>query len=75
MVVVIGPQWLNATDAEGNRRLDQPDDWVRREIETALRREILILPLLVNNTPQPAAEAFAHEPVASGLSPKSSGPL
>ncbi|WP_017297792.1 tetratricopeptide repeat protein [Nodosilinea nodulosa] len=56
LVVVIGPGWLNAVDAEGNRRLHQPDDWVRREIETALGRDIPILPLLVNNAPHPAAE-------------------
>ncbi|MGG6239240.1 tetratricopeptide repeat protein [Nodosilinea sp. AN01ver1] len=56
LVVVIGPGWLNAVDAEGNRRLPQPDDWVRREIETALGRDIPILPLLVNNASHPTAE-------------------
>jgi tetratricopeptide (TPR) repeat protein len=56
LVVVIGPGWLNAVDAEGNRRLHQPDDWVRREIKTALGRDIPILPLLVNNAPHPSAE-------------------
>ncbi|MBE9137052.1 tetratricopeptide repeat protein [Nodosilinea sp. LEGE 07088] len=52
MVAVVGPQWLNATDAEGNRRLDQPDDWVRREIETALQRGIPLIPVLVNQAQQ-----------------------
>ncbi|HEY9662941.1 MAG TPA: hypothetical protein V6C65_31235, partial [Allocoleopsis sp.] len=47
LVAVIGSTWLNVEDGEGNRRLDNPNDWVRAEIETALGRKIPVIPLLV----------------------------
>src|SRR5262245_52569809 len=40
MLVLIGPNWLNAQDEEHRRRLDDPDDWVRLEITHALKRNI-----------------------------------
>jgi hypothetical protein len=46
-LVVIGQDWLDIMDAEGNRRLDDPRDFVRLEIESALARNIPIIPLLV----------------------------
>lgn len=53
MLVVIGNGWLNARDEHGNRRLDNPDDIVRIEIEKALGRNIRIIPILVDGTPMP----------------------
>src|SRR3954454_21088305 len=50
---IIGPGWLNAVDAEGRRRLDKPDDFVRLEIEAALRPEVCVIPVLLQNTPMP----------------------
>lgn len=46
MLVIIGPYWLNARDAKTDeRRLDQPGDWVRQEIEEGLRNDkTLVVP-------------------------------
>ena len=55
LLVVIGPQWLACTNADGTRRLDSPDDWVRNEIETGLRRGIPVLPILVDGASIPTA--------------------
>src|SRR5215469_8962841 len=40
LLAVIGPNWLNARDEDGNRRLDNPHDFVRVEIGAALQRNI-----------------------------------
>jgi hypothetical protein len=53
MLAVIGPTWLTVTDKEGNRRLDNPGDWVRFEIETALSKEIPLIPLRVKGASLP----------------------
>lgn len=52
-LVVIGPNWLQVTDENGQRRLDDTEDFVRLEIETALQRDIQIIPLLVNGAQMP----------------------
>jgi hypothetical protein len=45
VLVIIGPRWLTAADAQGNRRLDNPGDFVRREIELALRLGKQVIPV------------------------------
>ena len=44
---LIGPGWLDARDENGNRRIDNPQDWVRLEIERALARNVVVIPVLV----------------------------
>lgn len=56
MLVIIGPQWLTARDPQGNRRLDNPRDFVRMEIETALKRKVRIVPVLIDGALPPARE-------------------
>jgi TIR domain len=48
LVAIIGPRWLAASDRDGARALDNGHDWVRREIAHALRRQVVVLPLLVD---------------------------
>ncbi len=48
MLVVIGPQWLGITDAQGNKRLFDLKDYTRIEVETGLNRQgVLVIPVLV----------------------------
>jgi hypothetical protein len=54
-LAVIGPNWLAARDEAGNKRLDNPNDFVRIEIESALKLGKRIVPVLVNNAAMPQA--------------------
>ncbi len=54
-LVVIGRHWADATDAEGQRRLDSSTDFVRFEIAAALARGIPVIPLLVQGAMMPKA--------------------
>jgi hypothetical protein len=49
----IGPYWLTATDQDGRRRLEDPDDIVRMEIGAALVRDIRVIPILVAGVQMP----------------------
>jgi hypothetical protein len=52
MLILIGHLWLRAQDPEtGDRKLNLPDDWVRQEIEIALRANTYILPVLLDGAP------------------------
>jgi TIR domain len=53
LLAVIGSSWLAVTDSEGRRRIDDPRDLVRLEIERALIRELPIIPILVDDTVMP----------------------
>jgi predicted ATPase len=55
LLALIGPHWLTARDDTG-RRLDNPQDWVRLEIEAAIKRGVRIIPVLVDGARMPSAE-------------------
>ncbi len=55
MLVVIGPDWLEAQQ-DGRRRLDDPDDLVRREVARALERNVFTIPVLLDGTAIPTAD-------------------
>jgi hypothetical protein len=61
VIAMIGRDWLSATDAEGHRRLADPNDYVRFEIETALRRNVRVIPVLVRNAVMPRADELPDE--------------
>lgn len=56
LLVMIGDQWLDASDGNGRRRIDDPMDFVRIEIEAAFKRKIPIVPILVGDAVLPAPE-------------------
>jgi TIR domain len=55
LIALIGRGWLHATDPAGNRRLDDPDDFVRREIESALAQGVVVVPASVQGAEIPQA--------------------
>ena len=55
LLAVIGRRWLSVTDEQGRWRLNESDDFVRLEIETALRRGIRVIPVLVDGAQMPKA--------------------
>jgi len=54
VLAVIGAGWLTASDEVGTRRIDDPEDFVRYEIETALCAGILVIPVLIGNAAMPS---------------------
>jgi TIR domain len=48
LVALIGRQWETITDEHGRRRLDDPDDYVRFEVQAALERGVRVIPILVD---------------------------
>jgi len=60
-LALIGPSWLDSKDAAGKRRLDDPTDFVRQEIATALKRGVVVIPALVQGTALPAAASLPED--------------
>jgi hypothetical protein len=53
LIAVIGRQWVDVRDEGGARRLDDPNDFVRIEVEAALERDIPVIPVLTGGAPMP----------------------
>jgi TIR domain/Sulfatase-modifying factor enzyme 1 len=56
LLALIGRGWLTATDEAGRRRLDNPEDFVRIEIATALAQAKRVIPVLIDDVPMPRSE-------------------
>jgi len=54
VLAVIGPKWTDIRNEAGQRRLEDPDDFVRIELEAALAREVPVVPVLVGHAAMPA---------------------
>jgi hypothetical protein len=65
LLAVIGKRWLDATDEKGRRRLDDPLDFVRTEIATALERAAVVIPVLVGGARMPREDELP--PALAGL--------
>lgn len=61
LLVIIGDQWMGPTDSQGKRRIDDPSDFVRIEIESALKRNIPVIPVLVDEA---TMASLAHLPAS-----------
>lgn len=60
VLVIIGRQWLSC-EAGGRRRLEDPHDFVRIEIAAALRRDTLVIPVLVEGASVPREQDLPEE--------------
>ena len=56
LLAIIGPTWATITGASGQRRLDDPNDFVVLEIASALKREVPVIPVLVHGARMPSQE-------------------
>jgi hypothetical protein len=56
LLALIGDQWLTIADERGTRRLDDPHDFVRVEVEAALARMVRVIPILVDGARMPRAD-------------------
>jgi len=61
LLAVIGPNWLDLRDERGARRLDDPNDFVRIEIGTALQRQIHVVPILLEGTRIPRPDQLPND--------------
>jgi hypothetical protein len=61
VLAVIGPEWLDASNEAGVRRLDDPADFVRIETASALRRDIPVIPVLVRGAKMPRVDQLPEE--------------
>jgi hypothetical protein len=62
LVALIGRKWVTLTDEQGRRRLDDPDDLVRFEVQEALERKVRVVPVLVDG-----ARPLRQEQLPAGL--------
>jgi glycerophosphoryl diester phosphodiesterase len=56
LLALIGQEWLDIASSDGTRRLSDPDDFVRLEIEAALERKVLLIPILVDGALMPRGD-------------------
>ena len=55
LIAVVGQKWLGA-GLDGQPRVKSDDDWVRLEVETALRRGISVITVLVDGADMPSKD-------------------
>src|SRR6266581_6454255 len=63
LLALIGDQWLTVTGEGGRRRLEDPDDFVRLEVEAALTRNVRVIPVLVDDAQARQAGTGPEVPV------------
>ncbi|MFV1988177.1 MAG: TIR domain-containing protein [Gemmatimonadota bacterium] len=53
VIAVIGRRWTSVTTSAGSPRIQDPDDFVRLEVGTALQRDIRVIPVLIDDAVLP----------------------
>ena len=61
MLAIIGPGWQGVNSATNSSRITNPNDWVRLEISTALKRNIRVVPVLVDGAGLPTEEQLPED--------------
>lgn len=61
LIVLIGDDWERITDERGRRRLEDPNDFIRIETSTALKRNIRVVPVLLDGAPMPHIEELPED--------------
>jgi hypothetical protein len=61
MLVIIDKDWAGIKNEAGRTRLEDPGDYVRLEVEAALKRDIVVTPVLVKGAHMPAGEQLPAE--------------
>ena len=61
LLALIGPNWIELRDENGQRRIENLTDFVRLEISAALERKIPIIPVLLENAKMPKADELSNE--------------
>jgi hypothetical protein len=61
LLVVVGRGWLNAKNLDGERRLDDPKDFVRLEVGTALSGDPVVIPVLVGGATMPQEDQLPED--------------
>jgi len=61
LLAVIGPDWVKLADSTGQRRIDDPADFVRKEISVALAKGIRVIPVLIGGAEMPVADALTSD--------------
>jgi hypothetical protein len=61
VLAVIGTNWFEARDDKGQRRFDSEHDYVRIELASALKRDIPVIPVLVDGATLPPEEALPDD--------------
>jgi hypothetical protein len=61
VLAIMGLEWLELKNSLGQRRLDDPDDFVRLELASALRRDIPVIPVLVRGAKMPPADRLPDD--------------
>lgn len=61
LLVLIGRNWVTSADAQGRGRLEDPHDFIRHEVATALGRKIPVMPVLVQGARMPTADELPQD--------------